>query len=488
MTSLMRKTVTGVRWTSLNTVCTTAIQLIQLAVVSRILGPKEFGLMAMVMVISDVAGIFADIGLSSAIIQRKEPKKNELSSLYWFNVIVGVIIFSVIYLITPVVAIMFGTNEIKSLLPVTALSFLISPFGLQFKTLLQKYLLFKVLTKINVFSALIGMLATIGYALNDYGVWSLVWGMIITRVVGTGLLIVWGWKVKWLPTLHFKWSDMDGYLSFGLYRVGAMAANEISSRADQFLIGILMGPTSLGYYNIAFRLVMEPIQKINPILTSVAFPIFSMVQDDTMRLKRGFLQMIRVLMSVNAPLLIGIAAVAPIAVPLLLGEQWLAAIPLVQILPFYALIRSAGNAAGSLILAKGKANWSLYWNLGLLCIVPPVVYLASLMGDISYVALALVVTQAILFFCHYRIFIRNLLGACFSEYINASGKPILLAITMGVIVVIMSLFIASTTIASLIIQVLLGILIYAGISWAFQRELYVDILKTFPFVLNRKTL
>ena len=124
----MQKTVTGVRWTSLNTVCTTAIQLIQLAVVSRILGPKEFGLMAMVMVISDVAGIFADIGLSSAIIQRKEPKKNELSSLYWFNVIVGVIIFSVIYLITPVVAIMFGTNEIKSLLPVTALSFLISPF------------------------------------------------------------------------------------------------------------------------------------------------------------------------------------------------------------------------------------------------------------------------------------------------------------------------------------------------------------------------
>ncbi len=482
----MQKTAGGVRWTAINTVCTTAIQFIQLAVVGRILGPEAFGLMAMVMVVSEFASVFTDVGLSSAIIQRIKNKKDELSTLYWFNVIVGFIVFSVIYLFTSVAAIMFGADEIRPLLQLAALSFLISPFGVQFQTLLRKYLRFDVITKINVCSAIVGMLTVIGCALNNYDVWSLVWGRLIYVAVRTGLLIVWGWHAKWMPKLYFKWSDMHGYLSFGLYRLGAMVANQINSRADQLLIGVLMGPVSLGYYNIAFRLVMEPIQKINPILTNVAFPVFSMIQDDNARLKRGFFQMICFLMSVNAPVLIGMAVVAPTAVPLLIGEKWLPAIPLVQILSFYALVRSLGNAAGSLIIAKGKANWTFFWNIALLLIIPAVVYLSSLKGEMVHIAFTLVVMQIILFFCHYKVFIRNLIGACLSEYLHILGRPILLSFVMSLVVITCALIISDLpVIAKLASEIIIGVITYILCFWFFQRAQFIEILAILRKVRKR---
>lgn len=481
MTSLELKAASGIRWTTLNTVCITAIQFIQLAIIGRILGPEAFGLMAMVMVVMESAGIFADVGLSSAIIQRKEPKKEELSTLYWFNVIVGFIVFSVVYLFTPVIAIGFSVAEIKSLLPVAALSFLISPFGVQFQTLLRKYLRFDVIAKINICSAIAGMLTAIGCALNGCGVWSLVWGGLINVVIRTGLLIGWGWHAKWQPKLYFKWSDMHGYLSFGLYRVGAMVANQINSRADQILIGVLMGPVALGYYNIAFRLVMEPIQKISPILTSVAFPVFSIIQDDTARLKRGFIQMIRFLMFVNAPVLIGMAVVAPLAVPLLIGEKWLPSIPLVQILSFYALVRSLGNAGGSLIIAKGKANWTFYWNIALLLIIPTVVYFSSFESEMVHIAFALVVMQVVLFFCHYRVFIRNLIGACLSEYLHVLGRPIVLSLAMSAILLICSFFIRELPVAIMLFaQISIGVLTYLALLWFFQRDLFSEAIQLLP--------
>jgi len=481
MTSIELKAASGIRWTTLNTVSITVIQLVQLGIIGRILGPEAFGLMAMVMVVMESGGIFADVGLSSAIIQRKEQKKEELSTLYWFNIIIGFIVFSVVYLFTPVIAIGFRIAEIESLLPVTALSFLISPFGLQFQTLLRKYLRFDVIAKINIFSAITGMLTAIDCALNDYGVWSLVWGGLINVAVRTGLLIGWGWRAKWQPKLHFKWSDMHGYLAFGLYRVGAMVANQISSRADQILIGVLMGPVALGYYNIAFRLVMEPIQKINPILTSVAFPIFSIIQDDTARLKRGFFRMIRFLMSVNAPVLIGMAVVAPMAVPLLIGEKWLPSIPLVQILSFYALVRSLGNAGGSLIIAKGRANWTFYWNIALLLIIPAVVYFSSFKGEMVHIAFALVVMQVVLFFFHYRAFIRNLIGPCLPEYLYSLGFPIILAFAMGAVVFICSYFIQELPAAiNLSAQISIGTIVYLALSWSFQRDLFSEAVQLLP--------
>lgn len=478
--SLKDQAFSGVRWTTIEMFCSTALELIKIAILARLLSPKAYGLMAIIMIVIGFAYIFSNTGLSSAIIQRKDPTNQELSTLYWINILAGLIIYGMLCMATPFIAKGFGSQEINSLLPVASLAFVISTFGIQFRTLLQKVLRFDVLAKITVTATFLDLLVAVSFACKGYGVWSLVWGNISKVLCSTLLLISCGLKEKWRPSFHFKLSDTDGYLSFGLFRSGAMMANYFSSRLDQLAIGGLMGMEALGYYNIAVRLVLQPIQRLNPVLRNVAFPVFSRVQDDTDRLKKGFLKLNRILTTINAPILIGLAAVAPLAVPFLVGEKWIPSVPLVQILAFYALIRSIGNAGGSLILAKGKANWSFYWNVAIIFFILPVIYLASLGGDIIHIAYALVGVEVILFFLNYILRIRKLIGLCLSEYLQAMQRPVFLSIIMSAVVLTCSFIIFLPSSLKLFVMISIGILTYLVLSWFFQRDMYVEFIELLP--------
>jgi O-antigen/teichoic acid export membrane protein len=311
------------------------------------------------------------------------------------------------------------------------------------------------------------------------GVWSLVWGYLAGNAAGALILVIGGWwSGHTRPLFRFRRADLAGYLGFGLYRTGAMSANFFNLRVAQLFVGALLGAQALGYYSVATNLVLQPVQKLNPVLTRVAFPIFSEIQDDVARLRRGYLQMVHLLMLLSAPVLIGVAAVAPTAVPLLLGERWTEAVPLVQVLAFYALLRSLGNAGGSLLMARGWVSWSFYWNVVMLLVIPPVVFLASLGGDVIYVAWSLVVVQVLLFLVSYRVSARNLSESWLVPYVKAAGVPVLLAGVMGVVVLgVGMLLVGLPEAARLTFQVLAGVLSYAALAWVFQGEYLRSVLK-----------
>ena len=471
MSELKSKTIKSVRWTTLNTVGLTIVYFIQIAVVARLLGPKEIGLMAIANLFIGYAHIFLDFGLSSAIIQRPNPTQHELSTLYWINVLTGFLVYVILVLFTPLIAAIFRIDELRAILPVIGIQFIISAFSAQFSVLLRKYLRFDVSTKISLSRSLLVMTLTILLALKGFGVWALIYGSLCGTIFHSIILVLWAYKTNNLPRLHFRLADTNGYLSFGLYRIGAMLVNRFNSRMDQLVIGLLIGPTALGYYNIAFNLVIQPIHRINPILTKVAFPIFSSIQNDAPRLKNGFLQMMRILMCLNAPAMIGLVCVAPVAVPLLVGPQWIPAVPIVQVLAIFSLFRSALNAGGSLVIAKGKANWTLYWNLSLAAIVPLVIVIASFGDEVFHIAVALTVMQAFLWFAHYYIFIRNLIGPCFKEYSIILLKPVLISLIMGAVVLHAAYyFTGSAEIEIFLIQVTIGIAVYGVLCWFFQKE------------------
>ena len=484
MRNLKHQAISGVRWTGLSTGITTGLQFIQVAVLARLLRPEDFGLMAMVMVVIGFAQVISEAGLSEAIIQRKEPKRTELSSLYWFNIMIGLIIFLSLWIVTPWIAIAFDAEELNVLLPVIGITFLIAPLGVQFQALIQKKLCFNLLAGVEVITSSVSLLiAVLSAWWWNQGVWSLVWGYLGGITARTTVLLCYGWSSSILPQLHLRLKDLAGYLRFGFYRVGAMGINYLNSRVDQLLIGVLLGPQALGYYSIAVSLVLQPIQNLNPVLTRVAFPVFSQIEDDMSRLKMGYLEMIRIIMFVNAPALVGIAVVAPVAVPLLLGERWYPTIPLVQVLAIYALVRSLGNAGGSLILARGHADWTFYWNSALLLVIPPVLYVASLSGQVVYIAWSLVGLQMILFLIHYRVLIRNLIGPCFKLYIFAIGTPTIFAIVMSVVLLSIEPFVVGLPrVAHLTAQIVIGFVSYLTLMYVFKRS---QLLSTFDLLLGR---
>ena len=169
MRNLKQKVIRGIRWTSVNTVVISILQFVQLAILGRILEPKVFGLMAMLMVVLEFSRVFADMGLTHAIIQRKNPQKNELSTLYWFNLAVGIFLFLILYLLSPLFAIGFGVYELKHMFRLIILIFIISPFGVQFQTLLQKKLRFEVITKIDIVAKVFSMVVAISIAVAGFG-------------------------------------------------------------------------------------------------------------------------------------------------------------------------------------------------------------------------------------------------------------------------------------------------------------------------------
>ena len=416
--SLRQTATSGARWTTGGSALTAAIQVLQLAFLARILTPVDFGLMAMMLVVIGFAQLYADMGASNAIIHRQDATADHLSTLYWVNIVAGVLVFAALVAASPLIVLLFAEPRLADYIPLAAASVLILAFGQQYQALLQKDLRFRELAIGETIAMVVGSAVAIATALAGHGVYALIYGQLINALVRT-LFYVGFYVREWRPSLHFNYRDLRNYLSFSLYQLGERSINYFGQRADQLLIGALLGPTALGYYSLAYNLVVWPMQKINPALTRIAFPIFARVQDDVERLKVGFMTVQRMLASLNFPILVGIVAVAPIFVPLIFGEKWLPSVLLIQVLACVALFRSTGNLVGALLLARGHAGLAFRWNLAVIAIQLPAVYLGAWYLGTFGVALALALTQFLYFWPSYYFLVRSQLGPCFKVHLRS---------------------------------------------------------------------
>jgi O-antigen/teichoic acid export membrane protein len=216
-----------------------------------------------------------------------------------------------------------------------------------------------------------------------------------------------------------------------MYQMGSGIVNYFNSQFDVIIIGKIFGSETLGLYSMAKQLVMRPAQIINPVVTRVTFPTMSKVQNDRQRLKEIYLKTINLLSSVNFPIYIAMIILAPEIITIFLGTKWLAATTVFQILSIYALFRSTGNPIGSLVLAKGKPHYEMYWNIGLFFIIPATIYIGSFYG-IEGVSWSLVILILILMIPNWYFLVRRLCGAGFMEYLSQILKPLLLSIISGI--------------------------------------------------------
>lgn len=453
----------------------TTLQFITLAILARLLSPSDFGLMGMIMVVIGFAQVFADMGISNAIIYRQDTTKDQLSSLYWLNILSGIVVFFIVCASTPLVAAFYHEPRLNNLLYLAALIFLITPFGQQFQILLQKELQFNQLAKIEIARSFINSIVTIILAIKGIGVFSLIWGQLAGASLRVLLLSCWGLR-HWMPGPRFCRRDLKGYVSFGLYQMGERTINYFNSNLDYLLIGALLGAKPLGYYTLAYNLIIRPSEMINPIVTKVAFPVFSKVQKDINKLKKGYLKVLQLLSSVNFPIMAGMAVVAPVAVPIIFGEQWQPSIILIQILTIVGLLRSTGNPVGSLLLAKGRADLGFKWNVALMVTQIPGLYLGAKLGGTVGVAVAFAILMGIYSIFNYLILIRTLLGHCLREYVFSMWSALWMSAVMGGVILCIGVLLQNLPQQLLlIIQILGGMAIYLGLLIYSQKVLLVEI-------------
>lgn len=423
------RAISGVKWTTLSTALSTGFYVVQTIVLARLLEPRDFGLMAMAMVVISVAIAYVDMGLSSAIIQRQHCSENELSSLYWLNIFAGLVVFMAVFFLAPVVAYFYREPKVTHLVHLCALMFVIAPVGQQYQMLLQKELLFRPLATIEVSSRAVGTVVAIGAAVMGAGVYSLVLGQLAVSSSASLLFMLRGHRI-YRPRLHFARSDLRGYLRFGLYQMGERGINTLHDNLDKLIIGFWLGAESLGYYGFAWNLALMPVSRINPILTRSAFPLFSRLQDDLAVLKSGYLKLLRLISIVNFPLFFGLCAVAPLAVPALFGQKWLPAVTLLQIFCLVGAIYSTGNPVGSLILARGRADLGFWWNASISVVQAIALVLSAWLGGVMAVALTLLVLQILYFPAGYRFLVRTAVGPCWRQYLSSVAPAFACSVLM----------------------------------------------------------
>lgn len=412
--SISKKAFSGVKWSTASSIVVSLTQLLQIVILSKILSPADFGLMAIIVFLLNFSQIFLDLGLSNAIIYKQNLSQKQLSTLYFINIIIGFFVFLVVYSCSGLIASFYKEDKLKHLIEIISIAFFIIPFGQQYQALLRKELVFKSIAIRDIISRTVGFFATIMFAINGMGVLSLVYGNLIYNGLGTFLLIITGRRL-FNPSFEFSIQSIQELLNFGFFQMGEKIVNFLNKEIDTLIIGRLLGMESLGIYNIAKDFISKPYQIINPIITKVSFPVMAKFQQNNRKIKLIYLNTLENLSLINSIIFIFSFFFAKDIVMVVFGNEWISAVEILRILSIYMLIRSIGNPVGALQLALGKASLGFYWNLALLLLIPLFVYFGSYF-DLMGVAYSLLFSQIVLYYPSWKYMVYRLVPISFSEY------------------------------------------------------------------------
>jgi O-antigen/teichoic acid export membrane protein len=474
--NLKQKAINGIKWTTFSTIFNSITQLLLIAILARLLSKNDFGLMATISLIIGFSQIFADLGISKAIIQRQNILPQELTSIYWFNIFNGLITSIGIVIVAPFISTFYDQPLLKELLFTISILFFIQPFGQLYLTLLQKHLLFKSIAIRDIFARTASILLSVYLAFKGYGVYSLLYGQLCFTFVSSIFLFIVGRKIHKV-SFYFRFREIGNFMRFGLFQSGDQIINFFNSQLDVLVIGKFLGMDQLGVYSIAKDFISKPLAIINPILTKVAFPVLSKLNTDKTKVKSVYLKMLNYLSTLSIPLYILLFITAPFIVELLFGSTWIDSIIIIQILVFYYILRAIGNPSGSLMLAMGKVELSFYWNVMVFILTPIVLFLGRQFGIVG-VALSLFLFELILIIPNWAFLFKKALNMKLWEYSITFLKPLLFSTFAGVPAFITYLMINNMYI-KIFSTTLVMVLTYLFLLFKYNKNLFTELKNQF---------
>lgn len=357
--SFVRDVVSGVKWSAFSRYGEQLIGFVVTAVLARLLAPDDFGLIALATVVTGLLVVLADFGTATALIQRDEVSRSLESTVFWSNLAMSALLAGAAWLAAPAIGLLFRQAEIAPVLQVLSLGLVFSGASAVPTALLSRRLAFDRLARVHLSAAVAGGAAGVALALAGFGVWSLVAQHLVrTGVDAIGVLLVSG-----VPGRHFSVRELRSVASFGVHLSGFNLVNFAARNVDTLLIGRFLGPTLLGYYDIAWRLIEYPKNALTAVVGRVMLPTYSRMKNDRGRFAIAFLRVVASIALVSVPVMLGLMLVAEPFVLLVFGSRWAPAALLVVILAPVGLAQSIGSTTGGVYLSMDRANWLFAWSV-----------------------------------------------------------------------------------------------------------------------------
>lgn len=452
----------GIVWSAIERFSIQGVQFFLSIVLARLILPSAFGLIAMIGVFTAIAQTFVDSGFSSALIQKQKRKDEDYSTVFYFNIIVGVGICVLFILSAPYIASFYDEPILEKLARWLSLNLIINALSIIHRTKLTILLDFKRQAIASLISVVISGVLGIFFAYNGYGVWALVIQSLSYSGINT--ILLW-FIVKWRPLFIFSMDSFHSLFKFGSKLLIGGIMHTLYLNLYTLAIGKMFSPLEVGYYNRANSLAVFPSLNITNIVSRVSYPMQSRIQDDSSELKKSFIQNIRFSIYIISPIMVILAVLSKPFIVCILTEKWLPAAELLSILCIAYMWQPIMYFNWQLLNVKGRSDLSLKSeilkkSLALLILVITLPWGIKVMcwGLLLYSF----VDMGIIFF-----FIRKVIDVSYFEQLNNYKSIIGLSLLTGIIVFLFSNLVDPLWI-KLIGGILVGFAFYICCSYLFQ--------------------
>lgn len=456
MPSIERRAAVALKWASIAKLAGQIVSWGSTLIVIRLLDPEDYGLMALVSVVISVLGSVAELGIGAAIVQARDIDRNDLAKISGLILMVNISLFIVLALSAPLIAAAYQMPELTRLIQVSALQLPIVTAATIQLALAQRELDFKWLAMVELMAILAAAVVTLLLAWRGFGVWALVLGSIANAAARALLALQRGFI--W-PS--FRLRGVGRFLRLGgIVTIGRIMW-QVINQSDVLIGARRLGAGPIGIYSVSLELATLPLTKIMSTLNQVALPAVARLQDQPNRLRLRMLDAIRILTVVSIPALWGIAAVAPEAVEVVLGEKWVETVLPIQLIASMAPLRMISATFATASIGMGRAGLDLMNNVNSGIVLPAAFFIGTLWG-VNGLAAAWVLAVPLLFMLNVPR-MASAVSLQMKDIFFAISGPLMAGIVMFVAVVLGRLvFTSIPTTIRLVLLISVGAVGYLG--------------------------
>ncbi len=363
--SLKQKAASGMMWSAIQKYSTMAIGFISSIILARLLTPEDYGAIGMLAIFMSLAEVFIDAGFGSALIQKKKPTQADYSTVFYFNIVMSVVLYLVLFFCAPAIARFYRMPILSKILRIQGLILFIYAFNIIQRNQIRKNLLFKKLSTITIVTSVVSLIVTIVLAYRGCGVWALV----TQNFIGALIPCVFFWvTTNWHPTREYSWKSFKELFGFGAYMFLTHLLDTFSQRITGLLVGRWYDSGTMGYYTKASETKKQATMSITGVMIQTTYPLYSSVQDDTERLINMVKRITSTLAYLTVPMLCLLMLIAKPLFILLFSERWLPAVPYFQLLCVGGMADCLLSVNQQTIAAIGKSKVFFTWSVVKQCV------------------------------------------------------------------------------------------------------------------------
>ena len=358
--NLKHKAASGMVWTAIQRYSKMGISFISGIILARLLTPEDYGAIGMLAIFMSLAEVFIDAGFGSALIQKKNPTQTDYSTVFYFNIGMSFILYTVLFFSAPAIATFYRMPILCKVLRVQGLILFIYAFNIIQRNQIRKNLRFKKLSGIAIVSSVISLIVTVTMAYMGCGVWALVAQNFIAALVPCIFFWV---TTNWRPTWEYSWKSFKELFGFGFYMFLTHLLTTFSQRITGLLVGRWYDPATMGYYSKASTTTKYTTLSVAGVMIQTTYPLYASVQDDKQRLINMVKRITSTLAYITVPLLGLMILVAKPLFVLLYSDRWLPCVPYFQIICIGGMAGCLQSVNQQTISAIGKSKVFFVWTV-----------------------------------------------------------------------------------------------------------------------------